>query len=394
MTNSAGKVTELGPQADLTREEDFDLSATDSSFVIENESRVQRISREYLKPNVGLVLLVISQFFNSCMVVSTKVLETEDVEAGEEPIKPLQILLVRMLITYLGTLIYMYLNRASIKNVPFGAPPMRKWLALRGFTGFFGVFGMYFSLLYLSISDAVLITFLTPTVTVILAWVVLREKLTRLEVIGSIVSLAGVVLIVRPSFLFGILPTPEGSVESEDPRERLIATIVALVGVLGASAVYIIIRFIGDKAHAILSVSYFSLIVTIISFVGILVIPSMSFQVPKNLKQWLLFGNLGICGFIFQLLLTLGIQKERAGRGSLMSYTQLIYAVFWDVSLWHHWPSFWSWLGMFVILTTTVVVGKFKPRGDATAATRDQETQQVQADDDQVENIPLEELSK
>lgn len=346
-------------------ETDGGLMSADSTFSKDNESNVQRISREYLRPNIGLVFLVIAQFFNSLMVVSTKVLETDhELETVEhqEPIKPLQILLVRMGMTYVGTLIYMYMNRKTIDNVPFGAPAMRKWLILRGFTGFFGVFGMYFSLMYLSISDAVLITFLTPTVTVIMAWIILRERFTKMEAIGSIISLCGVVLIVRPSFLFGTPTTPINSAESEDTRDRLIATIVALVGVLGASAVYIIIRFIGNKAHAIMSVSYFSLIVTIISFVGILIIPSMKFQVPKDLKQWLLFINLGFCGFIFQLLLTLGIQKERAGRGSLMSYTQLIYAIFWDVSLWQHWPNLWSWLGMLIIVGTTILVVKFKPK--------------------------------
>lgn len=384
--------------AEGSNEEEFDLSSADSSLVIATESRIQRISREYLKPNIGLVLLVVSQFFNSLMVVSTKVLETDEVGEDEEPIKPLQILLVRMAITYIGTLIYMYCNRSTIQNVPFGPSSMRKWLVLRGVTGFFGVFGMYFSLLYLSISDAVLITFLTPTVTVILAWVVLREKLTRMEIAGSVVSLAGVVLIVRPSFLFGTIVEPSGAVESEDPKQRLIATIVALIGVLGASAVYIIIRFIGSKAHAILSVSYFSMIVTIISLFGILLIPSMSFQVPKDPKQWLLFSNLGVCGFVFQLLLTMGIQKERAGRGSLMSYTQLIYAVFWDVSLWHHWPSFWSWLGMIVILTTTIIVGKFKPKQDTRTAVVPLPDQEVALSgtnyEHEVEHIPLDEISK
>lgn len=352
-------------ETETERETDGGLMSADSTFSKDNESRVQRLSREYLKPNIGLVFLVIAQFFNSLMVVSTKVLETDhelDTIEDQEPIKPLQILLVRMGMTYVGTLIYMYMNRKTIDNVPFGAPSMRKWLVLRGFTGFFGVFGMYFSLMYLTISDAVLITFLTPTVTVIMAWIVLRERFTKMEAIGSIVSLCGVILIVRPSFLFGTPSAPLDSAESEDTRDRLTATIVALIGVLGASAVYIIIRFIGNKAHAIMSVSYFSLIVTIISFVGILVIPSMKFQVPKNLKQWLLFTNLGFCGFIFQLLLTLGIQKERAGRGSLMSYTQLIYAIFWDVSLWHHWPNLWSWLGMLIIGGTTILVVKFKPK--------------------------------
>ena len=202
-----------------------------------NETTMQRISKDYLKPNIGLVLLTVSYFFNSAMVVSTKVLENDpDDIANDRQIKPLQILLVRMVITYIGTLIYMYINKSTISDVPFGKPEVRKWLVLRGCTGFFGVFGMYYSLMYLTISDAVLITFLAPSLTIFLSWVILRERFTKVEALGSLISLLGVVLIVRPSFLFGTPELTDSSsqiVESSDPKSRLIATLVGLWGVLG-----------------------------------------------------------------------------------------------------------------------------------------------------------------
>ncbi|CCD27257.1 uncharacterized protein NDAI_0K00660 [Naumovozyma dairenensis CBS 421] len=354
-------------QIPITTTENADDSDNDD---IQQQSTIQRINKDYLKPNVGLLLLTLAQLFNSLMVTSTKVLETDPYDiAHDQQIKPLQILLVRMVITYLGTLIYMFINRHTIQFVPFGDPKIRKWLILRGCVGFFGVFGMYFSLMYLSISDAVLITFLAPSVTIIMSWVILRERFTKTEAIGCIVSLFGVVLIVRPTFIFGVPDDDDGKidpemVESKNPEERLIATFVGLLGVVGMSMVYVVIRFIGKRAHAIMSVSYFSLITTIISFLGIVFLPSMKFHVPHSLKQWLLFANLGFCGFIFQLLLTLGIQKERAGRGSLISYTQLIYAIFWDVTLYRHWPNIWSWCGMLIIIGTTLLIVKLKPKQD------------------------------
>ena len=121
-----------------------------------SNGHLQRLSDDYLKPNIGLMYLLISNLFNSLMIVSTKLLETDP--ELETPITPLQILVVRMFITYLGTLIYMYWKRNSIGNVPWGPPEMRKWLILRGCTGFFGVFGLYYSLMYLSVPDATVIT--------------------------------------------------------------------------------------------------------------------------------------------------------------------------------------------------------------------------------------------
>ena len=334
----------------------------------EYQRSLRRFSQDYLKPNLGLIYLIAAEMFNSLMVVSTKVLETDnkvDPDTGEalQPVQPLQVLLARMSITYASALVYMLINRRKIPDAPFGPRNLRLWLLLRGSMGFCAVFGMYFSLMYLTLSDAVLITFLTPCVTVVLAAVVLREQFTKAEAFGTLVSLTGVVLIVRPSFLFGLPDDLDNSpAESADPRKRLIATMVGLLGVLGASIVYTVVRFIGHRVHAIITVGYFSLTVAVISLIGIAVVPSTHFSWPHGKRQWFLLINLGVCGFVYQLLLTMGIQIERAGRSSAMTYTQLVYAVGWDVMLWHHWPSLWSWLGMFVMVGATVAVARSKPK--------------------------------
>lgn len=323
-------------------------------------ARWEQLKEKVWYNNSGVLLLCIAQFCNSVMISSTKLLETNEHDDRDTNIKPLQILLVRMFITYVGCLVYMRIYKDSIPDVYFGAKEVRKWLCLRGLCGFMGVFGSYFSLMYLSISDSVLITFLSPSMTILLAWIALREPINRYEILSCILSLSGVVLIVRPTFIFGesiAMDTgmdPHSTIESRNPRDRLIATLVALFGTIGMSSVYIIIRFIGKKAHAIMAVSYFSLITLIISTLGILLIPSMKLQIPSNLKEWGLFFNLGFMGFFFQLLLTMGIQRERAGRGSLIQYTQLIYALLWDIILYNHLPSIWSVCGMIIIVGSTL----------------------------------------
>ncbi|CDF91433.1 ZYBA0S11-02740g1_1 [Zygosaccharomyces bailii CLIB 213] len=335
---------------------------------IQDPSPVESLSMTSLKRNTGLFYLLAAQLFNSLMTVSTKALETtpqEDAVTGlpRKPIRPLQVLLARMFITYVGALIYMLIKRRSIPNAPFGPPELRLWLLLRGIVGFCGVFGMYFSLMYLTVSDAVLITFLTPTVTVIAVSIVLKERFTKAEAFGTLASFLGVVLIVRPKFIFGEESEPTNSgAESENPRKRLLATLVGLVGVMGVSGVYIVLKYIGHRAHAIISVAYYSLTVTIVSVIGIAVIPAMQFSWPQGSRQWLLLISLGFFGFVYQLLLTIGIQMERAGRSSAIAYTQLVYAVVWDVLLWHHWPSIWSWLGMVVIVGSTVIVARCKSK--------------------------------
>lgn len=347
---------------------DTSVTLEDQRSTTQDLPPVKSFSLASLKRNTGLFYLLAAQLFNSLMTVSTKALETtpqEDPVTGlpRKPIRPLQVLLARMFITYVGALIYMLIKRRNIPNAPFGPPELRCWLLLRGIVGFCGVFGMYFSLMYLTVSDAVLITFLTPTVTVIAASIILKERFTKAEALGTLTSFLGVVLIVRPKFIFGEESESTNSpAESENPSKRLLATLVGLVGVMGVSGVYIVLKYIGHRAHAIISVAYYSLTVTIVSLIGIAVIPAMQFSWPEGSRQWLLLISLGFFGFVYQLLLTIGIQMERAGRSSAIAYTQLVYAVIWDVLLWHHWPSIWSWLGMVVIVGSTVIVARYKSK--------------------------------
>jgi len=314
---------------------------------------------EKLIPNIGLFFIVLSQFFNSIMVVSTKLLETDP--EFDEPIHPFQILFVRMIITFIGC--FAYLKYWKKETEIFGPKNIRWLLVLRGLVGFVGVFSMYYSLMYLTVSDAVVITFLVPSVTGFLAWMVLGERWTLVEAMGGLVSLLGVLLIARPSFIFGeSSSSKDHNIETSNPEERLLATSVALCGVIGASGVYIVIRFIGKRVHSLVTVEYFAALCVMISLGGIVVVPGLSFKTPHTSRQWFLFFALGISGFFMQFLLTEGIQREKASRASAMLYTQMVYAIIWEVIIWHHLPNIWSWLGIFIILGSAFTVVYYKPK--------------------------------
>jgi drug/metabolite transporter (DMT)-like permease len=48
-----------------------------------------------------------------------------------------------------------------------------------------GLFGVYYSLIYLSLSDAIVITFLVPTTTAIAGYLLLGESLSRREILAG-----------------------------------------------------------------------------------------------------------------------------------------------------------------------------------------------------------------
>lgn len=296
------------------------------------------------------------------MILSCKLLELD--KDWPEPISPVLILLARMSITYVLCVLYMVFTR-SVDDAPFGPKNLRPLLVLRGALGFVGVFGLYFSLQYLSLSDAVAITFLIPLVTPFFAWIALGERYSILEAVCAVLSFGGILLIAKPDFLFGLKSQEEtssnDSAESSLSELRVLATVVALMGVCGASSVYVVLRKIGKAAHPLISVSYFALLTCIICFFSTLLIPLLSFQAPRTLKQWLLFLLIGLSGFFMQFCLAAGLQREKAGRSSLLIYCNMVFALFWDFVIWDHIPGFLSILGTAIIVGNAYLIIKLKP---------------------------------
>ena len=331
-----------------------------SDLTVSTKSKLHSFYEAAIEPNLGASLLLLSQFLNSVMILTCKLLELD--KDWSEPITPIQILLARMGITYICCVLYMLLT-TSVEDAAFGPKHLRPLLVLRGCLGFVGVFGLYFSLQYLSLSDAVAITFLIPLVTPFFAWMVLAERYSVLEAMCAVLSFGGILLIAKPEFIFGPPSQLELSsdLEFSSSKLRVVATIVALLGVCGASSVYVLLRRIGKAAHPLLSVSYFALLTCLICLVSTLVIPTVKFQAPRTLRQMVLFLLIGLSGFFMQFCLAAGLQREKAGRSTLFIYFNMVFALFWDFIIWHHVPGLLSFLGTAIILANAFVVMKLKP---------------------------------
>jgi len=267
--------------------------------------------RAFWTRNLGLVYMLISNVFGVAMNVTVRVLEVEGNQG--KGLHPFQVLFARMGIT--AVLCCTYMAYAKTPHFPFGMPEVRWLLMARGMGGFFGVFGMYYSLMYLPISDATVITYLAPGLACWACSFLIGESFTRVDKIGTMVSLLGVLFIARPASLFAgfsqSMRTPAGATSdvvasgnstthihgAKDfdvtPGERVGAVGLALVGVLGAVSAITTIRWIGKRAHPLISVNYFACWSTMVSIVMQLTLPGVGFLLPSGLKDWGLLFFLG-----------------------------------------------------------------------------------------------------
>ncbi|KAI2785578.1 hypothetical protein F4815DRAFT_453250 [Daldinia loculata] len=339
----------------------------------EQHQTVWKKLKGFYERNIGLFFVFLAQVFASLMTMTTRLLET----GFETKFHALQIIFVRMLATAILGSLYMWYKK--VPDFPLGRRDIRGLLVLRGLAGFTGLFCSYYSLSYLNISDATVISFLVPTMTAFICFIALREPFTVKEAIAGLIAFAGVLFIARPTFLFPqhgshepelngmrlfMVDQPKGIVPSvpATPAERSIAALLAVIGTLGAAAAYSTIRVIGKRAHSLVSVNYFAVLATVGSFVIILVVPGLHFEIPQNVTQWTLLVAIGIAGFLLQFLLTEGLQREKAGRATNLIYTQMVFALILERVVWGTTPPVESLFGSALIIGSAIWVSLQKSK--------------------------------
>jgi drug/metabolite transporter (DMT)-like permease len=212
---------------------------------------------------------------------------------------------------------------------------------------------------YLPLAEATVFRFLVPIVTSFACSIFLNQIFTRKEFFAGIIALLGVVIIAHPASIFGrvdddVGTSEAGKIDEVTPTQRLIAIILSLLGVFGASGAYTTIRIIGDRAHALISVNYFAIVGTLGSTIALLTIPDIGFTLPRGALEWILLLSLGLLGFVLQFLLTAGLQMDKSSRATSMLYVQVVFALAFDWGIWGVTPGKWSLIGGAVVIASTL----------------------------------------
>ena len=152
----------------------------------------------------------------------------------------------------------------------------RPLLALRGLFGFLGLSCSFYAVIHLPLAEATLLQFMHPVFTVALAVLLLGEQIGPGVVIGIPLALAGVLLVVRPGFLFGLAAAPL------DP----FAVTVALGGAFFAADAYVTVRHLARTGEHPLAIVFAFPAVTLVLSLPLL---SLDFSWPHGAEWgWLL----------------------------------------------------------------------------------------------------------
>jgi drug/metabolite transporter (DMT)-like permease len=174
---------------------------------------------------------------------------------------------------------------------------------------------------------------------------------TKIEIFGGLVSLLGVIIIARPTFLLGMSSDVDEKT-GVTAAHRLSAVLVSMMGVFSSGIVFVAIRKVGHHAHPLVSVSIFAFYCVVVSSIGLIVVPNVGFVVPTTFEQWGLLISLGISGFVTQFLMTAAVQREKAAVVAGFGYLGILWALLWERVFFNNVPDAWSWIGGSIILSS------------------------------------------
>lgn len=351
----------IGPWRSSTTSHPRDLRPTRYLGATPTNTTVTSKIKHFWETNRSCMLVVTSSVFSAAMALCTKLLEL-----GDDGMDAFQILFIRMAVTTVWCTSILFWEGKP--DALLGPREVRWLLLFRGISGFFGILGIWTAIKFLSLADASVVTFLTPSIVGFYSAIFLRQPYARKEQLASLVALAGVVFIARPSFLFSDLspsspssPAPGvadgGHATAQHPVEdnenaayRLTGILFALLSAFGGAGAFIAIRAIGDRCQVLTTTNFFAACCTLISAAALAIAPIVGydqphirFGLPHNPRQWFLVSMITFCGFLAQWFLTAGLGSEKKSqKAPAMVYTGMLWTAGFDrffLGQTMHWSS-------------------------------------------------------
>ena len=275
-----------------------------------------------IRITTGLRHMLVGAFWFSVMSVLVKI-------AGRR-LPSMEIVFFRGILTL--ALSYAIVRQARIQPV-LGVN--RRLLLQRGILGAAALACFLFSLTHLPLAESTLIQYMNPVFAILVAHWWFGERMGRGEWMALVASLIGVLLITRPSFLFG------GAASGIHPGHALIA----LMGAAFSGSAYATIRQMPKERPEVV-VLYLPLMSVPMSLPFI----ATNWHAP-TWEEWLLLIGIGIATQLAQTSMTRGLQIEKTARATMVGYVQIIFAGAWGVLLFDEAITLWTIVGALVVLS-------------------------------------------
>ena len=189
------------------------------------------------------------------------------------------------------------------RNLPFlGGKQYQPALFARSFFGFVGVIMLFYATANARQADIAILSRTSPIWTTVFAALILKEKISKVQVPVIALCLAGTVVAMRPSFDSNILPL-----------------LLAAATAVSSGLAYTMIAFCKGKVHPLTVIFHFSLFSTVAGF--FLMLPTFTMPTFRDVIMLILIGVFAAGG---QIGLTFAYQKAPASEVSIYDYVGIV----------------------------------------------------------------------
>lgn len=209
------------------------------------------------------------------------------------------------------------------------------YLFLRAIGGSIGIFGNFYAIGHLVLSDAAILNKMAPFFAIIFSFIFIKEKIQTVPFIAILIAFLGSMLIVKPSFDFS----------------QMVPTLSAFAGGVGAGLAYACVRKLSTlKCNGKIIIFFFS------AFSMLLSVPYMitSFN-PMTIQQFLYLLGAGVCAAIGQFTITAAYYHAPASEISIYDYSQIIFSTMLGFFFFGMIPDYLSVIGYVIIITMALV---------------------------------------
>lgn len=209
-----------------------------------------------------------------------------------------------------------------------------KYHIMRSVIGLAGVFGNFYAIDKIELSDASMLNKMSPFFALIFSAVFIKEKVKPKQAIAIAVAFIGALFIIKPTF----------------GNENIIASVAGFVGGMCAGAAYTCVRKLGIMGeNGKLIVFFFS------AFSSLVTAPYLIFNYhPMELWQWAALLMAGLCAAGGQFSITAAYTHAPSREISVYDYSQVVFAAIVGFFAFGDIPDVWSFVGYFVICAMAV----------------------------------------
>lgn len=209
-----------------------------------------------------------------------------------------------------------------------------KYLTLRSVVGLAGVFGNFYAIDKIELSDASMLNKMSPFFALIFSAIFIKEKVRLKQAIAIAVAFVGALFIIKPTF----------------GNENIIASMAGFIGGMCAGGAYTCVRWLGITGeNGKLIVFFFS------AFSSIVTAPYLIFNYHHmELWQWVALLMAGLCAAGGQFSITAAYTHAPSREISVYDYSQVVFAAIVGFFAFGDIPDLWSFVGYFIICAMAV----------------------------------------